>query len=52
MTNEREKKSPKTVVIEGCKAHGASGKCTLEWCRKARGEWCRGKDGWCKWRFV
>jgi hypothetical protein len=46
-----KKDSPQAneVLLIGCKAYPTTGKLAgapIEWCRKARGEWC----GKCQWR--
>lgn len=40
------------VELPGCKAYGKSDKCPVEWCRKARGNWCKTDGVWCRWRKI
>ena len=40
----------KTVELPDCIAHPTGETCPVDWCRKARGQWCKRKGVWCRWR--
>ncbi|EKD38158.1 MAG: hypothetical protein ACD_75C00843G0004 [uncultured bacterium] len=41
-----------SVELPGCIAYPAGSGCPIEWCRKARGDWCKDKHGMCKWKRI
>ena len=53
MQDERKpasKQPEKPIELPDCIAHPTGATCPVEWCRKARGNWCKRNGEWCRWR--
>ena len=43
---KRDNTDRPVIELLGCKAYGKGDKCPVEWCRKARGNWCKTVGTW------
>lgn len=47
---QAQEKNEKPIELPDCIAYPTGATCPVEWCRKARGEWCKRNGQWCPWR--
>lgn len=48
--DNNKRPSEKPIELPDCIAFPTGSTCPVEWCRKARGNWCKKNGEWCRWR--